>query len=158
MDEQPSQNIGKCATIVVTLTLIVATWAQQPPGESIPIVKYENEGVNADGSYQWSYETGNGIVAQEQGQIKNAESENAAAEVQGSFQYQAPDGTPISLNYVANEEGFQPPGGSFTDSSPIPPAIQKALEWLEAHPEPEQPGQASNLQPVYNRAPPQRKY
>lgn len=28
---------------------------QQPQGEPIPIIRYENEGVNADGSYQWRY-------------------------------------------------------------------------------------------------------
>nr|CAI5840093.1 unnamed protein product [Callosobruchus analis] len=86
-----------------------------------------------------SFETGNGIVAQEQGQIKNAGSENEAAEVQGSFQYQAPDGTPISMNYIANEGGFQPQGDHLPTPPPIPPAIQRALEWIAAHPEPEEP-------------------
>ncbi|KAJ8956811.1 hypothetical protein NQ318_014225 [Aromia moschata] len=146
--------------VVVAITFLFTTsWASpQHSGDPIPIVRYENEGVNADGSYQWSYETGNGIVAQEQGQLKNPGSENAAAEVQGSYQYQAPDGTPIALNYLANEDGFQPQGDHLPTPPPIPPAIQKALEWIAAHPEPEQRGQASNLDPVYSREPSQRKY
>ncbi|CAH1988043.1 unnamed protein product [Acanthoscelides obtectus] len=124
-------------TVIVLSALATVSLTQQQ-GEPIPIVRYENEGVNADGSYQWSLETGNGIVAQEQGQIKNAGSENEAAEVQGSFQYQAPDGTPISMNYIANEGGFQPQGEHLPTPPPIPPAIQRALEWIAAHPEPEE--------------------
>lgn len=99
----------------------------------------------------FSFETGNGIVAQEQGQLKNAGSDNEAEEVQGSVQYTAPDGTPISLNYLANEDGFQPQGDHLPTPPPIPAAIQRALEWIAAHPEPEQGGASSNVQPVvYN--------
>ncbi|CAH0558121.1 unnamed protein product [Brassicogethes aeneus] len=130
---------------------------QTQTSEPIPIVKYENEGVNADGSYQWSYETGNGIKADEQGQLKNAGAENEAQEAQGSFSYTADDGTVISLQYIANEEGFQPVGDHLPTPPPIPPAIQKALEWLAAHPEPEEKGAASNVQPVY-KALPQKRY
>ena len=105
--------------------------------EPIAIVKYDNEGVNADGSYQWSYETANGIAAQESGQLKNAGNEETEAlEAQGQFSYKADDGTPISLTYIANENGFQPQGDHIPTPPPIPPAIQRALEWLEAHPEP----------------------
>lgn len=39
--------------------------------EPIPIIRQEQE-VNYDGSYKWSYETGNGIIAEEQGFLKNA--------------------------------------------------------------------------------------
>ncbi|XP_018577183.1 endocuticle structural glycoprotein SgAbd-8-like [Anoplophora glabripennis] len=145
--------------ILVVLALISTSNSQQPQGEPIPIIRYDNEGVNADGSYQWSFETGNGIVAQEQGQIKNAGSDNEAAEVQGSVQYTDSDGTPISLNYIANEDGFQPQGDHLPTPPPIPPAIQKALEWIAAHPEPDQPGQASNVQPVlYSKQSSQRRY
>lgn len=44
---------------------------QQPTTEPIPIIKQEQE-VNFDGSYKWSYETGNGIQAEESGFLKNA--------------------------------------------------------------------------------------
>lgn len=78
---------------------------------------------------------------------------NDAEEVQGSFQYQAPDGTAISLTYIANEDGFQPQGDHLPTPPPIPAAILRALEWLEAHPEPEQQGGASTTvvrtQPAY---------
>lgn len=43
----------------------------QPSTEPIPILKQEQE-INFDGTYNWAYETGNGIKAEEQGFLKNA--------------------------------------------------------------------------------------
>lgn len=61
--------------------------------------------------YGFSYETGNGITAEEQGELKNAGNEETEAmEVRGSYQYTAPDGSVIEVNYIANENGFQPTG------------------------------------------------
>lgn len=58
----------------------------------------------------FSFEAENGIAAQESGQLKNANSQDPIEEAQGSFQYTAPDGTPIQVQYIANEGGFQPSG------------------------------------------------
>lgn len=56
-----------------------------------------------------SYETGNGITAEEQGELKNpGDKETEVMEVRGSYEYTAPDGTLISVSYIANENGFQP--------------------------------------------------
>lgn len=87
----------------------------------------------------FSYETGNGISAQEQGQLKNAGNPEAEAlEVQGSYQYTADDGTPISVSYIADENGFQPQGAHLPTPPPIPPAIQRSLDFLAANPQPEE--------------------
>lgn len=40
-------------------------------GPAIPIVSFESEN-NGDGNYQFSYETGNGISAQETGQAQGS--------------------------------------------------------------------------------------
>lgn len=53
---------------------------QQPTTEPIPIIKQEQE-VNFDGSYKWSYETGNGIQAEESGFLKNAGDPEKEAQV-----------------------------------------------------------------------------
>lgn len=48
-------------------------------------------------------------MAEEQGYLKNPGKENEEAQfAQGQFSYTAPDGTRISLTYVADENGFQP--------------------------------------------------
>lgn len=115
--------------------------AQLTGNEKVPIIRQDSE-VNFDGSYHSSFETGNGIVADEQGYLKNAGNKDTEAEeVQGSFQYTAPDGTPISIQYLANENGFQPQGAHLPVAPtppPIPAAIARALDWIAAHPEPEQ--------------------
>lgn len=96
---------------------------QQPP---IAILSFENEN-NGDGTYRFSYETENGIKAQEQGEIKNKGSENEIASVSGSYSYTAPDGQVITITYIADENGFQPQGDHLPTPPPIPEAIAKAL-------------------------------
>lgn len=96
---------------------------QQPP---IAILSYENVN-NGDGSYRFSYETENGIKAQEQGEVKNKGSENEIQSVSGSYSYTAPDGQVITVTYIADENGFQPSGDHLPTPPPIPEAIAKAL-------------------------------
>ncbi|XP_034250418.1 endocuticle structural glycoprotein SgAbd-2-like [Thrips palmi] len=116
---------------------------QRPPApaqQDIPIIKQESK-INDDGSFQWSYETGNGIAASEQGSLKNAGNpETEALSVQGQFSYTADDGTPIQLQYLADENGFQPQGAHLPTPPPTPEAILKALEWNAAHPEQDNEG------------------
>lgn len=91
--------------------------------------------MNFDGTYHSSYETGNGILVQEKGELKNAgDKEKEAEEVQGSVSWTAPDGQQIKLDYVANENGYQPKGAHLPVGPEIPAPILRALEWIEAHP------------------------
>ncbi|GFG37116.1 hypothetical protein Cfor_05778 [Coptotermes formosanus] len=102
--------------------------------EPIPILRQENE-VNFDGSYKYSFETGNGIIAEESGFLKNAGNPETEAQVaQGSSSYTSPEGQQISLIYVADENGFQPQGAHLPTSPPIPAAIQRALDYLATLP------------------------
>lgn len=71
--------------------------------EPIPIVSQTQDGPNPDGSYKWTFESGNGIKADEEGSVANAGSENEAMQVKGSSSYTGDDGKPISLTYTANE-------------------------------------------------------
>ncbi|KAK9721340.1 Insect cuticle protein [Popillia japonica] len=96
-------------------------------GAQIPIISYENVN-NGDGSYRFSYETGNGIKAQEEGFLKNAGSESEAQSAAGSFSYTAPDGQKIELTYTADENGFQPQGAHLPTPPPIPEEILRSLE------------------------------
>lgn len=104
----------------------------------IPIVSQTQEGPNPDGSYKWAFESGNGIKANEEGQVKNGGGEDAAMQAQGGYSYKGDDGVDIVLTYVADENGFQPQGAHLPTPPPIPEAIQRALEWNAAHPEPEE--------------------
>lgn len=116
-----------------------------------------------------SYETGNGIQAQEQGYLKNAGVKDQEAQVaQGSYSYTGPDGIPITVTYIADENGqyfqmewllpliiyvlfvlncnfffvgFRAEGAHLPTPPPIPEAIQKALQLIQSQP----------AQPAYNQ-------
>jgi len=82
-----------------------------------------------------SFETGNGIIAEETGFLKNAGNPETEAQVaQGSSSYTSPEGQQISLTYVADENGFQPQGAHLPTPPPIPAEIQRALEYLATLP------------------------
>ncbi|CAB3243587.1 unnamed protein product [Arctia plantaginis] len=104
--------------------------------EPIPIIRQEQV-LNPDGSYKWSYETGNGISAEEQGYVKNLGiPEQEAQTAQGQYQYTAPDGQVIQLQYLADENGFQPQGAHLPTPPPVPREIQSALDYLATLPPP----------------------
>jgi hypothetical protein len=82
-----------------------------------------------------SFETGNGIVAEENGFLKNAGNPETEAQVaQGSSSYTSPEGLQIKLAYLADENGFQPQGAHLPTPPPIPEAIQRALDYLASLP------------------------
>lgn len=96
-------------------------------GAQIPILKYVNDN-DGSGNYYYSYETGNGIQAEERGTLKNAGSQNEAESAEGSFSYTGPDGQRYSIQYIADENGFRPVGAHLPTPPPIPEAILRSLE------------------------------
>ncbi|VEN46386.1 unnamed protein product [Callosobruchus maculatus] len=116
-----------------------ASFEPQSPGREVRIIS-QTADVDTDGSYRWSFEADNGISAQEQGQLKGGNAQDAVGEAQGQFQYTSPDGTPLQITYIANENGFQPQGAHLPVPPPIPIEIQRALEWNAAHPEEDNAG------------------
>lgn len=112
---------------------------QRPTGgdESQAKIISQTNDISPEGGYEWSYETDNGIKAQETGTLKKAkgpDSEDAVV-AQGSFSYTDKEGNQISLVYVADDEGgFQPQGAHLPTPPPIPPNIQKALDWIASQP------------------------
>ncbi|ENN74424.1 hypothetical protein YQE_09008, partial [Dendroctonus ponderosae] len=103
------------------------------------IIRSESD-ISPEGSYQFAYETDNGISAQEQGNIQPQGPEQASKSVTGQFQFLTPENEQIQISYVADENGYQPTGNALPTPPPIPIAIQRALEYIAAHPQqPEQP-------------------
>lgn len=85
----------------------------------VPIVRLENNPNAGDGSYNYAYETANGISAQEQGSYNVAN---------GGFSFTSPEGEQVSLQYTADESGFHPQGSHIPTPPPIPEAIQRSIE------------------------------
>ncbi|CAD7090708.1 unnamed protein product [Hermetia illucens] len=117
------------AFAAVAIALAVAQPPQQRLSpEGAAEIKIYSSDLNPDGSYQYSYDTTNGIAAQEQGV--------GAVRAQGGFSYTSPEGIPIQVAYTADENGFQPQGNHLPQ---IPEAILRALQWNAAHPEQDDP-------------------
>ncbi|KAJ2946973.1 hypothetical protein O0L34_g16319 [Tuta absoluta] len=131
---------------LIVVSVLVATACAAPqffpqgqPGQQIPILR-QTQDANPDGSYQWSYETGNGIAAQEQGYLKNPGVKDAEAQVaQGSFSYTSPEGIPITITYIADENGFRAEGAHLPTPPPIPQAILRSLQYTANQPPQPQP-------------------
>lgn len=58
----------------------------------------------------YSYETSDGVSRSESAVLKNQGTENEALSVRGTVSWTADDGQIYTLNYVADENGFQPSG------------------------------------------------
>ncbi|XP_075232988.1 endocuticle structural glycoprotein SgAbd-2-like [Lycorma delicatula] len=104
--------------------------------KEVPIVSFLNE-HNYDGSYKYSYETGNGIAASEEGYLKNPGQKDLEAQTaSGTFSYTAPDGSPIQVRWFADETGFHAEGAHLPTPPPIPEAIARSLQQQGAGPAP----------------------
>jgi hypothetical protein len=105
------------------------------PSDNVAILKHNVDGPKSDGSYHWSYETDKGSKASESGSLRELEDMTNAIQAQGSFSYTAPDGTVVTLVYIADENGFHPQGEHLPVAPAIPNSVKKALDWIAAHPE-----------------------
>ncbi|XP_023294737.1 larval cuticle protein 65Ag1-like [Lucilia cuprina] len=76
--------------------------------EETVVLKSESE-VGPE-SFQYAYATSDGVEAQAQGQLNNVGTEQEALAVKGSYSFVADDGQTYTVNYVADENGFQPQG------------------------------------------------
>ncbi|KAG7298551.1 hypothetical protein JYU34_018190 [Plutella xylostella] len=100
--------------------------------QSDDIIRNDFEGPNPDGSYKWALQTEGGIFHEQRG--SQAPPGGAGEVVEGQYQYTAPDGQIIRLLYKADENGFHPVGDHLPTPPPIPPAIQRALDYLASLP------------------------
>ncbi|KAH0561694.1 pupal cuticle protein Edg-78E-like [Cotesia glomerata] len=86
------------------------------------------------GKYSVAYETDGGILQKEFGSRKYEGTPDEAQLIQGSVQYISPEGESVSLSWTADEFGSQIVGSHIPTPPPIPPEIQRALEWLKKQP------------------------
>ncbi|XP_055320745.1 cuticle protein CP14.6-like [Sitodiplosis mosellana] len=118
---------------IALFALVVGAYAQHPDASAQVL---RNDAVVNPDSFNYAYETSNGIAAKEQGQLKQIGSESGIA-AQGDFGYTSPEGEKIQLSYIADENGFQPTGSHLPVAPAIPAQIARALEYLQ-HAAPQQ--------------------
>lgn len=126
---------------ILTFALICMaanTFAASLTGSDPIAIVAQSSDISPDGSFSNRWESANGISFQEEGVLKNAGQKDEAESVQGSASWTAPDGTKLSLDWTADENGAIFQGAHLPTPPPvpeIPAAIQRALDWIAAHPQ-----------------------
>ncbi|XP_013110557.2 larval cuticle protein 4-like [Stomoxys calcitrans] len=103
--------------------LLLAVISCAAVAEDAETLKY-NSDVNEHG-FQYDFETSNHIHAQASGDDHGA--------VKGDFEWHSPEGEHIHINYVADDNGYQPQSDILPTPPPIPEAIAKAIQYIQAH-------------------------
>ncbi|XP_013110223.1 larval cuticle protein 65Ag1-like [Stomoxys calcitrans] len=83
----------------------------------VEIVKSESD-VGPE-SFQYAYATSDGTNGEAQGKLKKFNAEDEAIVVRGSYSYVGDDGQTYSIQYTADENGFQPQGAHL----PVAPQV-----------------------------------
>ncbi|XP_050343784.1 flexible cuticle protein 12-like [Nymphalis io] len=98
-------------SFIVFALLVAAAVAlpTQTDSKSAVILRSENDNIGVDG-YHYFIETSDGKVVEENAVVKNVGTETEGIEVRGQYSYPGPDGVVYTVNYIANENGFQPQG------------------------------------------------
>lgn len=105
----------------ILVTLCVGIYADS---KNIPILRQIFD-IDPDGTYNYAFETGNLLFAEEQGYWKEMDIHVK----KGQYQYTSPEGQIVRITYTADENGFQPQGAELPTPPPIPPLIKRALEF-----------------------------
>ena len=79
-----------------------------------------NAEVETDG-FRYNYEIDDGTVVKATGVNNNHE---------GSYKWVSPEGESFTVNYVADENGYQPTGAHIPQPNPL---IIKAIEYIKAN-------------------------
>ncbi|XP_063857153.1 cuticle protein AMP1A-like [Scylla paramamosain] len=97
---------------------LAAAAAALPTYDSTEVVKTvrDERDHQGDGNYHLDVEIENGIVLAQSGAPVGPSGTVVKA---GQYSYIAPDGTPVVVKFVADENGFQPQ----SDLLPVPPAF-----------------------------------
>ncbi|XP_076256899.1 larval cuticle protein 1-like isoform X1 [Rhynchophorus ferrugineus] len=117
----------------IGLLCVAAVLSAPAENEPVPIVAQESD-IQPDGTFKWSFETGDGVKVEQTGQPKQIDQETAVV-LQGSASWTDNEGNPHQLTYVADENGYQPQSADIPVAPEVPPAIARALEYNAAHPE-----------------------
>ncbi|XP_043218201.1 larval cuticle protein 65Ag1-like [Amphibalanus amphitrite] len=97
--------------------------------EDAGILRMESN-MNEDGSFQYGFETTDPIQQDVAGQPRQI-GEEVGMTMQGSYSFQTPEGQTITINWVADENGFQPQGEAIPQDANSQSQASEQLEFNE---------------------------
>lgn len=113
---------------LITATVLIAfvsAYPQNAPAQGQDAAATLTEYAFSDdglGNFNYNFKTSNGIDQNANGQLKDITVQSTDGQgsqpgkgtvQQGSFAYTSPDGTPVKVDWIADENGFQPTGEIF---------------------------------------------
>uniref|UniRef100_A0A1A9VV32 Larval cuticle protein 2 n=1 Tax=Glossina austeni TaxID=7395 RepID=A0A1A9VV32_GLOAU len=114
---------------VLVATLLACVVAAPVDDDVHAEVKELKSDVRADG-FDFTLDTSNNIHEQASG--------DAHGNIHGDFEWVSPEGVHVKVSYVADEQGYHPSSDLLPTPPPVPAAILKALEFINAHPQKEE--------------------
>ncbi|XP_067645821.1 larval cuticle protein 65Ag1-like [Eurosta solidaginis] len=93
--------------VIIFVALFSLAYAA-PTDPAVEIVELKSE-VEPE-RYSYSLKTSDGTEKQEEGTLLNVGAEDEHISARGSFSFVADDGQTYTVNYIADENGFQPQG------------------------------------------------
>lgn len=99
------------------------------PGDEAQITRFDIQ-ADTDGSFSHTAETSDGTVFTEQGV--------GSQYAKGYFAWVSPEGVPVQVSYVADENGYQPQSDLLPTPPPIPDYILRSIQYIQQHPTPEE--------------------
>ncbi|GJQ70335.1 hypothetical protein Trydic_g22770 [Trypoxylus dichotomus] len=97
-----------CVALLIAAVYAAPQYGQYSNPESSATVLRNELNILGSGSYNYAYETSNGIAGQEQGHINNEGRPDEALSVRGQYSYQGTDGKTYNVFYIADDNGYQP--------------------------------------------------
>merc|ERR1712071_688127 len=113
--------MGKLIIVAALLAVASAAPAELDAPAPVAIVSSRSE-MNADGSYSFAFESEDGVKVEESGSQKQIgeTAEESGTVSKGSYSFTAPDGVVLTVNWVADENGFQATGDHLPTPPPMP--------------------------------------
>ncbi|KZS18914.1 Endocuticle structural glycoprotein SgAbd-1 [Daphnia magna] len=90
--------------------------------------------MNADSSYSFVFDSADGTKVSESGKQKQVglKPEDIGTVSKGSYLYTSPDGIVLTVNWYADENGFQVTGDHLPTPPPVPEHVVKMLASLKS--------------------------
>ncbi|XP_068145410.1 larval cuticle protein III/IV-like [Drosophila tropicalis] len=106
------------------IMLVCALAALVAANENADVVRLVSE-VNPDG-FRIESALSDGSAQEATGDVHG--------NIHGSFEWVSKEGEHIRVQYVADENGYQPQSDILPTPPPVPEAISRALQWIATHP------------------------